>query len=247
MNTFINYAGILILSFLIFSCKSDKSAPATISHSTEVKKSDIVKPKKEKRESFNPQSLKSTATLSGNIKNIDVDSSIIHWKGTKIGGSHQGTIALKSGKVSVENDKITGGEFIIDMKSLSCTDLEEDKRTKLENHLKGLDSNNKDDFFNVRKYPIGKFVINRLIELRNGKNANYLVYGSLTLKDVTKEVGFKAQIHINNGVITIKTPAFSIDRTQWGIDYKSPSLAETIKEEMINDKIFLEIDINVKN
>ena len=53
-------------------------------------------------------------------------TSVVEWKGSKPTGSHNGTIALKSGSFTLENGKVSG-EFVLDMNSITVTDLTEDK------------------------------------------------------------------------------------------------------------------------
>ena len=52
------------------------------------------------------------------INNVDLASSIMTWKGTKPTGAHDGTIAFKESSLVLDNGKITGGEFIIDMNTI---------------------------------------------------------------------------------------------------------------------------------
>ena len=60
-------------------------------------------------------------------KNVNVKTSTIKWTGEKLTGSHEGTISLKEGFVTMENGKLTGGEFVADMTSINVTDLEAGK------------------------------------------------------------------------------------------------------------------------
>ena len=74
-------------------------------------------------------------------KQINTQASNIAWKGKKVLGSHSGTIDLKEGKLTLENDEIIGGEFVMDMTTITVTDLKGDDKAGLEGHL------NSDDFF----------------------------------------------------------------------------------------------------
>ena len=53
----------------------------------------------------------------------------------------------------LQNGNITGGEFVIDMNSIACTDLEGDSKGQLEGHLKS------DDFFGVENHPTANNLI----------------------------------------------------------------------------------------
>lgn len=89
---------------------------------------------------------------------IDIQKSTIKWIGeyTFYFGGHDGFINFKEGYFIKENDVITGGEFIIDMNSITNTDIEEQKgKNSLVNHLK------EPDFFDVKKISIGNFKNNK--------------------------------------------------------------------------------------
>ena len=65
-----------------------------------------------------------TTVLNEKI-DINVDKSNLHWKGFKVTGSHEGNLRFESGTLTfTENGKLVDGTFLIDMKSMECTDLE---------------------------------------------------------------------------------------------------------------------------
>ncbi len=78
---------------------------------------------------------------------VDTAASTITWKGYKPTGSHDGTIAVESGVVTVKDGAIESGTFLIDMNSITVTDIpaEEEMNGKLVGHLKNA------DFFDVEK------------------------------------------------------------------------------------------------
>ncbi|MEN9639633.1 MAG: hypothetical protein RLZZ262_1502, partial [Bacteroidota bacterium] len=110
---------------------------------------------------------------------INVAESSIKWTGTKkIGGKkHTGTIAVKSGNLAYDGTNITGGEIVIDMRSLANTDLTGDSKGKLEGHLKS------DDFFAVEKHPEARFVVK---SAKSKGGSAFEVTGDLTIKGITK-------------------------------------------------------------
>ena len=89
----------------------------------------------------------SFASVEGDKKEIKTENSKVVWKGYKVTGSHQGVIAIKSGQLTFNEGRLTGGDFTIDMSTISNTDLEGEYKGKLEGHLKS------DDFFGVEKFP----------------------------------------------------------------------------------------------
>lgn len=191
-------------------------------------------------------SAEKVAEATGQTLTVNTDLSTINWTGSKPTGSHTGTIKLSEGTVSVENDKITGGSFTIDMNSINCTDLDGDQKANLEAHLKGSAEGKEDDFFNVAKYPTASFAVTKVTNVANSEEGNVLVYGNLTLKDVTKNVSFTAKSAMSNGMLRLKSNKFKINRTDWGIKFMSNSFFDDLKDNFINDEIELMISVIAK-
>lgn len=180
--------------------------------------------------------------MAGNSYAVDLGTSNIMWTGSKLAGSdHKGTINLSSGSIKSNNGELTGGEFVLDMNTITNTDLEAGKgKEKLEGHLKNA------DFFDVPQFPTAKFVISKVTALEGDANATHMVYGNLTIKDVTKEVGFKAKVTQGTDAINVTTPKFSINRTDWNIKYGSSSFFDLAKDKVINNDIDLQITLSAK-
>lgn len=158
---------------------------------------------------------------SGNNFKVDTSSTII-WTGSKPTGSHTGTVKITEGTL-VADTAIRGGSFLIDMKSIINQDLESDpeNKAKLEGHLRSA------DFFNVDKYPTAKFEITKAEPFNNSTstavaNATHTITGNLTLKDVTKNISFPAQINIAGNTITALAD-FNVDRSDFNVSYKGPN------------------------
>lgn len=151
------------------------------------------------------------------VLTVDTDNSVITWIGSKPTGNHNGTIAIKSGSLAVENGEIKAGSFIIDMPSLLVLDMDKDNNAKLGGHLMS------DDFFDVKKYPTSKFEFVSASVITPGtevmlEGATHTITGNLTLKDSTKAVTFPAIVNIDGNSITASSK-FNIDRTLWGVHY----------------------------
>jgi len=160
---------------------------------------------------------------------VEVTNSKIVWKGYKVSGSHEGILSLKSGSLSFDGEKLTGGTFTIDMTSLACTDLEGEYKNKLEGHLKS------DDFFSVANYPTSKLQITKA--KKKGKNVCKIT-ANLTIKGITKSVKFDASIYGKKATANLK-----IDRTDFNVKYGSGSFFDDLKDNMIYDEMDLVIDI----
>ena len=159
--------------------------------------------------------------------------SSIQWTGKKLTGEHNGTIQLKSGSVTSVDGKLTGGEFEMDMNSITNTDLEGEWKAKLEKHLKS------DDFFSSEKFPVAKLVITR-VEFVKDKTFN--VTGKLTIKGITNEITFPATIEIEKNKFAAYAD-FNIDRTKWDIRYGSKVFFADIGDKMIYDEFNLKVKI----
>lgn len=164
---------------------------------------------------------------------VNVKASSLAWKGTKVTGEHIGTILLKNGKIDVTNGKITGGEYEIDMTTITNTDQEGEWKAKLEGHLKS------DDFFSVEKHPVSKLVITKAEAL---KDNNYNVTGKLTIKGITNEITFPAVITLNQNKLA-GSADFNIDRTKWDVRYGSGKFFEGLGDKMIYDDINFKVKL----
>ena len=85
---------------------------------------------------------------------VDINNSTVKWTGKKVLGQHEGLVSIKSGELTIEKDMIKGGSFVIDMTSISCTDIVDKKSNQsLVGHLKS------DDFFGVSSHPTARLLI----------------------------------------------------------------------------------------
>ncbi len=167
--------------------------------------------------------------------NVDIISSVLTWKGSKPTGSHNGTVALKSGNLVVENGKIKSGVFVVDLNTIKCVDLAgTDGAGKLEGHLKG------EDFFDVAKYPTATFTIKSV--KNNGAKLN--VTGNLQIKDVTKTITIPAVLTKENEVSVFTSEVFTINRADFNVKYGSKSFFDNLKDKFIDD--LMEISFIVK-
>ena len=171
---------------------------------------------------------------------VDTTVSVIEWKGKKPTGIHTGTIQLDKGSFMANDSIVESGTFVIDMKSINVTDLEGEQKQNLESHLKGTVEGKEDHFFNVNKYPHGSFEVTGITQ----KNGRTMMQGNLTLREETKNVEFPVNINRSGETIMLTSEPFTIDRTQWGVNYGSKSIFDSLGDNFVNDEI--ELVINVK-
>jgi polyisoprenoid-binding protein YceI len=161
---------------------------------------------------------------------VNRETSVVNWTGKKIGGSHNGAIKLKSGYFEFDKGQITGGEVVIDMNTITNTDLaDQEYRDKLVGHLKS------DDFFGVEKYPTSTFVVTRASGFVNGKAT---ISGQLTIKGITRELTFDV-LKENN---TYKAKV-EVDRSEFDVRYGSDSFFDNLGDKAINDIFTLDISL----
>lgn len=118
---------------------------------------------------------------------VDAAASDLKWTGYHLAKSyeHTGKIGLKSGSLAVENGLITGGEFVIDMNTITCTDIPDEKKNgNLVKHLKSP------DFFDVATNPEAKLVIKKSEKSQNGLK----VTADITIRGITKPIEFEAKL-----------------------------------------------------
>lgn len=168
--------------------------------------------------------------VDGEKKEVKTDASKVTWKAYKVTGSHNGTVDLKSGAlVFDDNGQLTGGEFVVDMTSITVADLEGEYKGKLEGHLKS------DDFFSVANHPTSSLVFTKVKP--TGKNS-YEVTGDLTIKGITKPVTFDVSIYGSKATATMK-----IDRAQYDVRYGSGSFFDNLGDKTIYDEFDLVVDL----
>lgn len=172
------------------------------------------------------------------VNNVDLSASLLTWKGTKPGGAHNGTVALKASSLVVENGEVKSGEFVVDMGSIKNLDIENaEYGAKLVGHLTSP------DFFDIATYPTAKFVITST-ENEGGK---LLVTGNLTIKDVTKSIAIPATLTEENGVSIFKSEKFNIDRADFNVKYGSKKFFDNLKDKFIDDLVEMSFEVKTKS
>lgn len=165
-------------------------------------------------------------------KTVDVQKSELSWKGKKVTGEHSGNINFKSGVLEFEGDELAGGEFVVDMNSITCTDLkDEGYNQKLVAHLKS------DDFFGVESYPVSRLVLTSVEKSSNG----YLIHAELTIKSKTNPVEFEVS---REGDVFKGTMV--VDRSQHNVRYGSGKFFDNLGDKMIYDDFELSFKVVAK-
>ena len=169
-------------------------------------------------------------TLKDDVYKVDLTKSSITWEGKKFAGSHKGTVELTSGNLNFNGKKLTGGGFIANMTTIK----DADKNGGLEKHLKS------EDFFGVEKFPAANFVIKKI----EGNGASVNITGDLTIKSITAPITFPATLVWNaDKTVTATADKITVDRTKYGIQFKSKSVFANIGDNFIYDEFTLSVKL----
>lgn len=165
---------------------------------------------------------------------VDLEKSSLTWSGKKLTGGHNGTIALQSGELLADGKKLTGGNFVINMATIK----DADKSDRLEGHLKA------DDFFGVDKFATSNFVVKKVAAAGANK---VTITGDLTIKGVTNSITFPATVAWNaDGSIAATADKIIVDRTKFGIKFRSKGMFPDIGDKMIYDEFELAVKLVAK-
>lgn len=170
-----------------------------------------------------------TVTVTAQTKKVDASKSQINWVGKKVTGQHEGTINLQDGALVFKGKKLVGGNFTVDMTTISTTDLTGKGKASLDGHLKA------DDFFGTDKFATSKLVFKTIADKGNN---TYTVTADLTIKEKTNPVTF--DIVVNNNIATTK---LVIDRTKYDIKYGSGSFFDGLGDKTISDNFELNVSL----
>jgi len=180
----------------------------------------------------------------GETFTLDSSRSWVKFTGHGVGKNHPGTFKVSQGTVSIENDSLSGGSFLIDIKSIKLEQQEKNIKTKLRPHLLS------GDFLDAENFGTAKFEITNVtpfIPEEGNKSlvegANFYISGNLTLKEVTKNISFPAQVNLDGQTLKGKAN-FDIDRSQWQINYGND---KTLGDQFISEKVNIELYVEARN
>ena len=168
---------------------------------------------------------------------IDKNVSTVKWVAKKVTGQHNGLISFESGSVAVTKNTISGGSFVINMKSIVDEDLtSEEMKKKLIGHLSS------DDFFSIEKFPESKLEVKKVTPVSGD---DYHFVADLTIKGITNPIEFKANVSIKGDQVNAKG-LITVNRTLYGIKYGSGSFFQGLGDKVIYDDFSLEFNVVAK-
>ena len=158
---------------------------------------------------------------------VDVAASHLQWTGTKVTGKHTGKLRFQSGTVELKDGNAVGGEFVVDINSLTVEDLSGEWAEKFLGHMKSA------DFFDVAKYPTAKLVVTKVID---GK-----LKGKLTIKDKSHPIDISFKKEGNNHI-----GSFKFNRTKYAMVYNSGSFFKNLGDKMVHDEVNVDFVVVLK-
>ena len=83
------------------------------------------------------------------------------------------------------------------------------------------------------------------VESVNVRSKTIKVTGNLTIKGITNSVTFPAEIEVKDGIVKANGKVV-IDRTQWGIRYRSGKFYDNLADNAVSDDIEIRMKIVAK-
>lgn len=161
----------------------------------------------------------------------------VEWTGRKVTGAHNGTIDFKEGNLQFEGDQFIGGHFVIDTTSIKILDVTDPAtNAQFAGHLAS------EDFFNSKEFPEATLDISQAEPRENG---SYHATGNLTIKDHTHPVGFDLQMNRAGNQVSA-TGTMTIDRTKYGIRFRSGNFFKDLGDTLIYNNFDLNFSLTAE-
>ncbi len=166
---------------------------------------------------------------------LDIDSTIVAWKGTKFGGrgKHEGTVRVAPGTMLLGGADLVSGAVTIPLSTLDVTDIpawEPIPKNRLRKHLLAA------DFFDVARFPTATLRIQRA---RRTTQSVLRVDALLTIRDSTKLIAFDARLDAAPEASVAANAYFRINRHLWGLSYRGSELGNDLVDDDITFRIRL--------
>ncbi len=171
-------------------------------------------------------------------READLTESRVRWIGRNLLNSHWGTIGLKSGFLTFEAGRLSGGEFVLDMNAIECSDLRGDRlHDVLIAHLISH------DFFDTEIYPEARFQLISAIPVAEATvgSPDLRISGELTLKGQTRPIEFDGVSGIDTEGRFGAQAVLSFDRTLWHVLYGSGKFFRNLGGHLVNDAIEVQV------
>ena len=157
---------------------------------------------------------------------INLNKSVIGWKGTKITGKHEGTVSFREGHLTFLEGKLIGGELIVNMESIDISDIPVHETTARRNLL-----NHFIEEFTINKFSNSSFTFT---EVNHSSADRIEIAGQLSIRGISNPIKIFAS-KTRGGY----TSEFSFNRFDWGIGENGSWFEKRLVDEMIQLKVKL--------
>ena len=179
-----------------------------------------------------------SAVTEDGVYLVDAEKSVVEWSGRNINNGDRGRIQISEGEVVLENGQPKSGQFVLDMKTMTNLDLQDETwRNMLLRHLMS------EDFFDVERFPTVTFELRgaSAIATCTPGTPNTEIAGVLTIKDSARAICFPAIIAAQEDGSIKAQATVNFDRTRWNVCYGSGKLYERLGMHLVND--FVSVDL----
>ena len=161
-------------------------------------------------------------------KSVNLEESSLKWEGKMVGiKAHWGYIDLSEATIEMTGDKVSGGNFVVDMSTIDPQDenyTEEQTPEKLVGHLSSP------DFFDVANHPTASF------EVTSASEDGATLTGNLTVRGITHEETVE-NVTVADGSVT---GTLTFDRKKYDVSWDSP-----MQDVVLSNDIPLTIELKV--
>lgn len=147
---------------------------------------------------------------------------------------HTGYVYLSKGELMIDKGQLVGGTAEIDLNTIEYKD-KKNKNTPID-HLKSP------DYFDVEKFPVSTIEITRVA---SASDETVKITGNLTIKGIARPVTFPAKMEVKDGIVKA-IGNLTIDRTDWGIRYRSGKFYDVLADQIVSDNIEFHMKIVAK-
>lgn len=182
------------------------------------------------------------ASAEKRVFELSSEASHLNWVGKKkIGSQHNGTVAIKSGRLEFEGEKLQAGTFVVDMTRIRVLDIKDQTNNKrLQTHLES------DDFFSVDRFQEAVFQVTEAKPISDHAAHTHQISGDLTIKGVEHPLSFPARVAREGDAVRMSAE-LSVDRTKYGIRYASENFfANLVGDRIISDEFDISFQLKLK-
>lgn len=236
-HTWIIILGIILVAVVIVTMALQSPDQNVISSETLTEEVDYSD--NENESAFNIPENVFDVFVSGQGLLVNPQESNLTWTGRRqIIRSYEdsGSINLAQGRLDIDGGRLLGGAFLVDMTSITVNRTGRgDGNSQLARHLSSA------DFFDVIEYPYASLYITHVA----GDISDMEITGDMTIKGITQEITFPAQMTEEGDEYMTFEGLLTIDRSSFDVRFGSPSFFNNLGDNAIDDEFTLEVMLHV--